>query len=357
MRLLLFNLATDADDPILGFTVLWIRALSKQVESIDIITMRAGRAKLPGNVRVNSVGKEWGHTEARRAVEFYRHLLNILRSHRVDVCFSHMIPIFTILAAPMLKLKGIPIVTWYAHPSSTHILKLAHVFSQRMVTSMATAYPYKHDKLTVVGQGIDTELFSPDGTPPPDDPPIILCAGRLSAVKGHPILLKAASILRKRWDKPFRVVVVGGPAAPQDEVYVRLLIDQVKELGLREIVEFSAPVPMGELPSWYGRCTVHVNLTPSGFGDKVALEAMACGRPCLVANEGFKETLGNYAESLVFHHGDPGDLAEKMQNLLELTSLEHQEIGIYLRNQVIRLHSLKQLAERLVDVFGQVSIA
>jgi glycosyltransferase involved in cell wall biosynthesis len=354
MRLLLFNLVTDLDDPILGFTMRWICALAKRVEFIQVITMRAGRVEVPDNVRVYSVGKEMGYSEPRRAVAFYRHLLHVLRSDKIDVCFSHMMPLFTVLAGPVLKAKGIPIVTWYAHPSLTLRLKLAHYFSDRMVASLATAYPYKHDKLIVVGQGIDTDLFSSDGHLTPDDPPMVLCAGRLSPVKDHPTLLRAVSLLKQQWGKSFQVVILGGPGGPQDEVYVQALHQQVKELELQDSVSFEPPVPMASLPSWYRRCTVHVNLTPSGFGDKVAWEAMACGRPCIVANEGFRETLGEHVIHLLFRYGDGESLAKKLTALLEKSGTEQKRIGLYLRERVTQMHSLNRLAGQLANVFSEV---
>ena len=123
VRLLLFNLVTDIDDPILGFTTRWISALAKGLEFIHVITMRAGRIVVPSNVAVYSVGKEKGFSEPRRVVEFYRYLMQTLRNDHVDVCFSHMMPIFSVLAAPLLRIKNIPIVTWYAHPSCTLTLK------------------------------------------------------------------------------------------------------------------------------------------------------------------------------------------------------------------------------------------
>ena len=354
MRMLWFNLATDLNDPILGFTTRWIRTLAARVECIHAITMRAGRVELPGNVRVYSVGKEKGYSEPRRAAMFYRHLFRILREERIDVCFSHMMPIFTILAAPVLKRKGIPVVTWYAHPSLTWPLKLAHHLSDCMVTSLATAYPYKHDKLIVVGQGIDTTLFAPDVQVARDNPPLILSVGRLSPVKGHPTLLKAAALLRQRWENPFRVVIVGEPRGPWDEPYVRSLQQQVKELALEGIVLFEPGVPMECLPQWYRRCSVHVNLTPSGFGDKVAWEAMACGRPSLLANAGFHETLGKYAEDLLFDPEDFEALASKLALLLAHSQREHDEIGMYLRQQVIRTHSLEGLASKLMSLFEAI---
>jgi glycosyltransferase involved in cell wall biosynthesis len=354
MRLLLFNLVMDADDPVLGFATRWVQALANHVERVHVLTMRAERVAVPGNVRVHSVGKERGYSEGRRAFEFYRCLLGILRRDRIDVCFSHMIPIFTVLAAPVLGWKRIPILTWYAHPSRSWQLRLAHRVSDRVVTSVRTAYPYKDDKLTVIGQGIDVGAFCPAGRVLPDDPPVILCAGRLSPVKDHPTLLRAAALLRDRMERPFRVVIVGGPTGPRDEGYMQSLRRLVSELRLEDIVRFEGPVTMGGLPSWYRRATVHVNMTPTGFGDKVALEAMACGTPTLVANVGFKETLGQWAEMLVFPYGDEAALAEKLEKLVRLPVAERNAMGLSLRERVVAMHSLDGLAQRLVDVFREL---
>jgi glycosyltransferase involved in cell wall biosynthesis len=224
-----------------------------------------------------------------------------------------------------------------------------------MVASVATAYPYRKDKLVVVGQGIDTDLFCPDGSPP-EEPPMILCVGRLSPVKDHPTLIRAAALLRERLKKPFRVVILGGSAGPKDEPYVRYLHQLVEELNLQDIVSFHPPVPQSALPNWYRRCTVHVNLTPTGFGDKVAWEAMACGRPCLAANEGFRETMGKYAEMLLFPYGDVEALAEHLLWLLRLPPNEVGRIGTYLRARVVALHSLERLVKVLVTLFKTLSV-
>ena len=349
-RLLLFNLVTDAKHPILGFTTQWIRELAARVETIDVITMRTGEIDVPANVRVHSVGAELGWSEPRRLLEFYRHLFRILRTQRIDGCFSHMIQIFSVLAGPVLRARGIPLVTWYAHPQASVTLRLAHFFSNRMVTSLPGAYPGRKDKLSVIGQGIDTTRFTP-AEPPEADDDLILCAGRISRVKNHATLLRAVA----QMPRPVRVVILGATAGADDEAYAAELRALAAELHLAESVTFAAPVPPAELPAHYRRCAVHVNLTPAGFGDKVAWEAMSCGRPCLVANDDFRETLGECQDDLLFRGGDPADLAAKLTALLAKSAAERTATGLYLRSQVGRLHSLPRLADRILAELGSCS--
>jgi glycosyltransferase involved in cell wall biosynthesis len=348
MRLLLFNMAMDLDDPLLEFVVYWVRALAKRVKFIHVITMRAGRVSVPNNVRVHSVGKEKGYSEPRRAVEFYRQLFRILREDHIDVCFSHMIPIFTVLAAPVLKAKSIPIVTWYAHRQLTTILKLAHHLSDRMVSINDSSYPYGHDKFTSLGHGIDMDLFSPD-TVAPDNPPLLLSVGRLSPIKELITLIDTVHLLRQR-GYFFRCALVGG-ALERDEAYAERVRQRVQALELEDSVQFVGAVRSDQVVHWYRRCFAHVNLCPTGALDKAALEAMACGRLCLVANEGFKETLGEYADYFLFRYGNPEDLAERLRWTLSLSADERVRIGAYLRQQVVAKHSLERLAGSLVDIF------
>jgi glycosyltransferase involved in cell wall biosynthesis len=346
MRILLFNLATDADDPLLGFTTRWISALAARVEFIHVITMRMGRLNVPDNVRVYSVGKEKGFSELRRLMEFYRLLFRILREDRIDACFSHMITIFTILAAPGLRPKRIPIVTWYAHRQVTATLKLAHYVSDRMISSSEVSYPYDKSKLTVVGQGIDTELFSPNSTPP-DNPPMLLSVGRISPIKDLGTLVEAVHLLRER-GHTLRLALVGSSPNQHDD-YTEQVRHKVQARHLEDSVQFVGPVANHQLTQWYQRAFAHVNCSPSDHSlDKAVLEAMACGKPSLSSILGFRRTMGQWADRLHFQQGNPADLAEKIEGLLHLTDVERQAMGIALRESVANVHDLEQLADRIV---------
>jgi glycosyltransferase involved in cell wall biosynthesis len=353
IRILLFNLATDADDPILAFATGWIRELAERTEWIDVLTMRKGRFDMPSNVRVYSLGKEHGHSEPRRALAFYRILNHLLSSTQYDICFAHMIPVFAVMAWPLLRARRIPLVTWYAHRDRGQLLRGAERVSTCMVTSLPSAYPSGGKRAIAIGQGIDTELFAP-GPDGPQEPATVLCAGRLSEIKNHHTLLQATAILMARLGPVFRVEIVGGEPG-DNRAYRRTLAQQLAALDLEQVVTLTGVVHFESLPDWYRRCRVHVNLTPTGFGDKVVLESMACARPCIVANEGFRETLGIYAERLYFRYGDARDLADKIQDVLTLPDNQWELMGRYLRDQVLRLHSLDDLVERLLRVFDEAS--
>jgi glycosyltransferase involved in cell wall biosynthesis len=349
----------NRDDPIRGFIVRWMETLADRTDQLTILTLEQRHEATHSKIKVYSLGKE--HTEGiGKRIQYlgrwHRCMKQIMRDDRPQVVFTHMTPIYSVLAAPYAKARGIPIVTWYAHPSLTCTLRLAHLVSTRTVASIATAYPYKHNKLTVIGQGIDVDLFSPEFGVSPEQPPIILCVGRLSPVKDHPTLLKAAWLLRQNDCHCFRVVIIGGPATSHDEKYVLELHRQVKQLGLEATVHFEPTVSMERLPLWYRRCAVYVNMTPTGSGDKVVWEAMACGKPAVVANEGFKETLGEYADRLAFRYGTPEELALRLKSLLSVSTEDRARIGDYLRMQVINMHSLPRLVSNLLEVMGSLKV-
>ena len=368
MRLLLFNLATDAADPVLGFGSVWIRELAGHCETIDVITMYRGAVDLPDNVRVFSAGRERGWSKARRLAAFYRHLTRLLWARRYDVCFAHMMPLFAALAGPALKARGVPLVLWYAHRQETRQLRLGAAMSWRAVTSVATSFPVPTDKLRVVGQGIDTDFYAP---PPPgpcapsvprltgevsqnegggvqeptsDGCPLVIQVARLAAIKHQ------ATTIRALAGSEAQLVFVGGvqPGYPDD--YQRELEALCVELGQR--CRFTGDLPAVGVRDWNRRATIAVNTSPVGLFDKSALESMACALPTVVCNPAFAPVLGEHRDLLLIDGPeDVAGLRERLANLLAMPEDERQRIGRALRAGVMREHSLKALIGRLLSVF------
>ena len=376
MRLLLFNLMTDERDPVLGFACGWIRRLAAQCETVDVVTMYRGAYDLPANVRVFSAGRERGLSKAARVANFYRLLWRLLTTRRYDACFAHMMPLFAGLAGPLLSTRGIRTLLWYTHRQRSAQLRLGLAMSWRVVSADASSFPYRTDKLRVIGHGIDTEFYTPaplsfipshsparspratgGGNPikgegchlSQDDNCIerrlVVQVGRLAAIKQQAITIEAVA------GTEARLALIGGAQAKSSREYERMLKARARELGLMQRCQFTGDLPAAAVRDWYRRATVAVNMSPVGLFDKAALESMACGVPTLVCNPAFAPLLGDYADLLLTTGPDEvASLRERLERIFALSDAERVKIGRRLRESVMREHSLDQLAARLLAV-------
>ncbi len=349
MRLLLLNLVTDADSSVQGFTTVWINALARRCDYIDVLTMRAGRIAVADNVRVFSVGKEHGYSEPHRLLEFYRHLHRLLQERTYDACFTHMNTLFAILAAPLLRPRSIPITLWYAHGTVTPKLRLAENLVQQVVTSSPQGFRLPSKKLTIVGQGIDTGTFTP-AAQPAERPFTLVSVSRLAPVKRVEVIIEAAHLLRQREHVPPFCLRILGEAEPKYADYRQKLRDLVTHYELEAVVEFTGGVTYTHIPDIYRAADVMVNTSQTGSVDKAVLEAMACGLPVLTANEAFQPILRDWDDLLLMPPDSPPALAERLQRLMTMPPQARQALGCGLREIVVRDHSLEGLAGRLIEI-------
>jgi glycosyltransferase involved in cell wall biosynthesis len=351
-HMLIFNLAMDEDDPILGFATGWVNALAVQCRRVSVITMRAGRLGTRENVCVHSAGAESGLSRPRRIARFFTLLRTIISAERVDVCFSHMMPKFSVLGGPALKVRRIPLITWYAHPSCTAWVRAAHMMSDRVVTSFPHTYPYRRDKLRVIGQAVDTDLFSPG--PSGSSQRRVLYVGRVSPVKNLDVLLEAVARVRADADFSDIQLTIIGRAPSRDARYAEHLKDTVRRLGIIDAVEWISGVPHRNVVDSYRAASVHVNLTARGFGDKVALESMSCGVPCIVANDDFGDLLGDESRRLLVPPRDVARLSDRMRDVLSMSAVDRARMGRALRRSIEYDHSLSTLPQRLGRVVHEM---
>ncbi len=356
MRLLLFNLVTDADDPVLGFTTTWINGLAARCEAVDVITMKMGRVAVAPNVRVHSVGKEKGYSEARRALEFYRILLSLLRQHHYDACFAHMMQLFAVMAAPVLKLYGVPITLWYAHKATGRMLQLAEKLVDHVVTSTAEGFRLPSKKLKIIGQGIDTQQFKPSEKPDlsaqNDKPFTLISVGRVAPVKRLEIIIAAMKALREQGLTNVRLILVG-EVASQDSAYGTQLHKLVEDYNLTNAVVFAGGMPYEAVVREYQQADVMVNMSATGSMDKAVLEAMACGLPVVTVNEAFKTLLASWADLLYIPSESPEVLPTRLSQLIAMPLDKRVGLGAALRKIVVEQHSMDHLTDQLITIFEQ----
>jgi glycosyltransferase involved in cell wall biosynthesis len=351
VRLLWFNLATDDNDPILGFTTAWIRQAASHVDQLDVITMRAGHIDVPSNVSVYSVGKERGFSEARRAYEFYRILGGLVRRHRYDACFAHMIPIFAVMASPVLRPFGVPITLWHTHRAVTPILRLAAHASAHIVTASSDSFGFPSRKLIVTGHGIDTDLFRPI----PDHarrggPFTISVVGRISPIKRLEMALRGVTLFAAAHPgSPLLLRFVGPVLDPQ---YAAELWRKAASSGLSRHVEFTGAVPYSRMPAVYQSSDLVVSTSVSGLFDKAPLEAMSCGVPVITANPAFADAFGGLDVPLPPPIAEGAALASSIAEELAQSAEAQRDRSARLRAAIITHHGLVGLMPRLLQTMS-----
>ena len=354
MRLLLFNLVTDADDPVLGFTTTWINGLAAHCEAVDVITMKLGRLAVAPNVKVYSVGKEKGYSELRRAFEFYRILLSLLRQHHYEACFAHMMQVFALMAAPVLKLYHVPITLWYAHKATGRTLQLAEKLVDHVVTASPESFRLPSTKVQVIGHGIDTALFTPVNesalTSQSQKPFTVISVGRIAPVKRLEIIIAAVKALREQEWTHVRLILVGEVAA-HDTAYGAGLRKLVADTQLSDAVTFTGGIPYEAVVHEYQQADLVVNMSATGSMDKAVLEAMACGLPVVTANEAFQALLSPWAELLFIPPESPEVLSVRLKQLAAMPAEERASLGAALRQLVVAQHSMDHLTEQLMTIF------
>jgi len=316
MRLLVITQKADRADPILGFFHRWLLEFAKQFEQVTIICLYEGVHDLPLNVRVFSLGKEKGESKFKYIYRFYKYIFKERKNY--DAVFVHMNPIYTVLGGIFWKIWGKKVALWYTHRQVDLKLRLAVLVSHLVFTASEKSLNIKNRKVRIMGHGIDTDLFKGGQEKQKGDVVNILHVGRITAIKNLEVLLEAAAILKEKWNRIFKITLIGSPATPVDLEYKKRLENVIKKNSLETFVSFVGSVGNNKIPDHYREADITVNLAPTGGIDKAVLESWSTGTPCFVSNEAFREYFGNDANIFIFKQGDEKDLAEKIVKFLSL---------------------------------------
>jgi glycosyltransferase involved in cell wall biosynthesis len=139
------------------------------------------------------------------------------------------------------------------------------------------------ERLHIVSAGVDLDAFT-DGDAAvaaaalgwDSGGPRVLHVGNLVPAKNLVRLLEAFAEARSAWGGGSLALVGDGPQGAGLEARAR-------DLGIGESVRFAGAVPPAEVPRWLRACDVACLVSQrEGFG-LAAIEALACGRPVVVA--------------------------------------------------------------------------
>lgn len=350
MHLLVFNLKTDSGDSVLGFTTDWLNALAAQCEQVTVITMCKGKLNLNANVRVLSVGKERGLSEFSRALEFYRLLFNVLSNNKIDACFAHMMPLFAVMGWPLLRSRNIPIVLWYAHGHVSILLRVATALVDKVVASSPSGFRIRTNKFIAIGQGINTERFSPSNGRVAfcDEKLRFITIGRISPIKRIEISIDAFGALPDDICRNIEFSIVGSAEGEESEEYERGLR---KRAAAFKHIKFENSVPFSVIEKQLQQSDVFINCSDTDSLDKAVLEAMSCGLPIITSNYAFHDIFESQAaKRWVIEKNNVSALTDRIVEMYSMSKEERKEIGDSNRRIVTKEHSLPSLAARIIKI-------
>lgn len=212
------------------------------------------------------------------------------------------------------ELVGLPDIGFGSRLSRRDRFWIGWTFRLATVPVVASNYmrrllhPIRPDA-QVIPLGVDTSLFTPPDTPPPDGPPWrLLHIGNLNRVKDQPTLLRA-----------FQQMCAFEPAMHLDIIGEDTLNGAIQrlaaELGVAEAVTFHGFLPSETVVQRLQQA--HLLLHSSRFeaGQMVTLEAAACGVPTVGTNVGHVADLAPEA-AVAVPVNDPPALAHAALSLL-----------------------------------------
>ncbi|OON62554.1 glycosyl transferase family 1 [Massilia sp. KIM] len=189
-----------------------------------------------------------------------------------------------------------------------------------------------------------------------DDEFAVLQLGRIVPRKGIDNVISGVAALRDAYGLRARLLVAGGPPrfddGPEAAELARLRA-LTAELGLREQVIFTGPVPRAELREFYSAADVFVT-TPwyEPFGI-TPLEAMACATPVVGADVGgIRSTVVDGRTGYLVPPRAPGALAERLADLARHPR-RARRLGLAGLRRVHDGYTWRSVAERMCGVYAR----
>ena len=303
-------------------------------------------------------------------------LRELSREHRFDIVHDNQTLSYGI---SMMQWSGFPVIATIHHPLSIDLqnalrqartlyekgrrilwspwvmqefvarrLPRVIVVSHTSKRSVQQAFGLDPERIRVVHNGVDTDMFRPL----PDverKPGLILYVGNSEdRNKGARYLIEALAQLQDD-QRDYQLALVD-----QKRENLKLVPRLVQEYGLSSRVHFTGRLPTGQLVRLYNQATIVVS--PSlyeGFGLPAA-EAMACGAPVIATTGGaFPEIIDHDETGWLVPPGDSHALAGAIRLLMDDWALR-ERLGARARQAILERFNWRKAAEETLAVYEEL---
>ncbi|MDF1794353.1 MAG: glycosyltransferase family 4 protein [Thalassobaculaceae bacterium] len=237
------------------------------------------------------------------------------------------------------------------------VIAISHYIAERLLAD----YGMDADRLRVIPRGVDLEMFDPDRVPAermirlinkwrlPDGVPVVMMPGRITAWKGHKLLIDALSKLERG---SFHCLMVGDDTARPEAK--RRLEAYAHATGVGAFVHFVGRTD--DMPAAYKLADVVVSasLDPEPFG-RVMIEAQSMGRPIVATDHGgARETVLEDETGWLVTPGDAGALAAGLKTALSLDEDARARLSAKAIAHVRAHFSRYQMCARTLSVYTEI---
>lgn len=302
------------------------------------------------------------------AVGAYPRLRALKRAGRLDLLDSHFGYPDGYAAVLLGRWLGVPVTITLrgtearhaADPALRPLLLKALLGADRVfavadaLKQVAVSIGVPADKITVVGNGVDTVRFVPVDRDEaraalglPANAPVLISVGGLVERKGFHRVIELLPRLRERWPGLIYLIVGGASAEGNNRPQLE---QQVEQLGLHDTVRFLGSLPPDALKQPLSAADVFVLSTRNEGWANVFLEAMACGLPVVTTDVGGnREVVDRDSLGIVVRFGDAAALEAALDQALA-TPWDRTEIRCHAED-----NAWDGRVDRLCQAFAEIA--
>lgn len=209
---------------------------------------------------------------------------------------------------------------------------------------------YTSKEILITPFGVDVHRFAPNVSERNEQEPFVVGTVKsLEPIYGIDTLINAFKItVDNNPEVPLvlQIVGVGSQKAALEQL--------VSDLDLRDRVTFVGKVPNEELPTYYNRFDVAVNLSLKESFGVVAVEAMACGCPVVASDaDGFKEVIEDGKTGFIVPKQNPKAASEAIQRFIDHRGLR-SEMGANGRQRALSLYDWEKNVDTMTAIYSKL---
>jgi glycosyltransferase involved in cell wall biosynthesis len=251
------------------------------------------------------------------------------------------------------------------------VIAASHFIAEQIMAQHGVAA----SRIRVIPRGVDPKRFDPDAVSAdrlarltrawrlPDGATTVVLPGRLTAWKGHAVLIEALARLVGRdaghavpgREVPGRDIVAVLVGSDQGRHrYAAALVRQAQALGVADRLRLVGECDDMPAALKLSDVVVHASTHAEAFG-RVVIEAQAMARPVIAADLGGPvETVEHEVTGLRVPPGDAAALAAAIERVLALSPDARLALGAAARASVLRHYTVRAMQEATLDVYEAV---